>query len=133
MYHKHTLMCTVESKSALCLFMCNSRVTQQSWTNVPWNPVSWEPAWTCPSAPVSAPTTCALSHIHVDASLSTLVCMQAVVCTFFSATLHICMQTHAFSSAHIHSLSLIHVCAHTQTFLKAPVFRRILFIGPAWL
>lgn len=133
--HKHTLTRAIGSKSALFFFVCNSRVTQLTLEMSPETVLAGSQPWTCPLAPVSAPTTCAHSRIHVDAFLSKLVCMRTGVWMHILLTRssHMHANTHAFSSAHIHSLSLVYICAHTQTFLKAPVFRKVLFIGPAWL
>lgn len=92
--------------------MCNSRMTQLTGVN-PWNCASWKPAWTCPLAPVSAPSTCARSHIHADAFLSTLVCMRAGAWMHILLTHpHIRMQTHPRVHTAIPFLSYTFVHIH---------------------
>lgn len=115
-HHRHTLICTTVSKSALIFFMCNSRVTELTRVNVPWNCVSWKSAWTGPLTPVSAPNyLCTLTH--PCRCFSKYTCVHAGWCMnarsshplFTYAYKHTCILkcTHPFpfcriSFAHIH-------------------------------
>jgi len=116
---QHTLLCTTGSKPALIFLVCNSRVTQLTWVDVPWNRASRKPTWTCPLAPVSAPNyLCTLGHpcrcCSEDACLHAGWRMNAhSSCPLFT---YACKHTRILKCTHPFPFSRIHLRTYTDLF-----------------